>query len=95
MKKTYILFTFLSLVILSCGISPLPIDYNHDECAYCKMKIADARFGAELVTSKGKVFKFDSAECLIWSYINDENTEYVENNNEEDGDGELEPQSPQ
>lgn len=29
------------------------------------MIISDPRFGAELVTSKGKIFKFDSVECLL------------------------------
>jgi copper chaperone NosL len=28
------------------------------------MMIADKRFGGELVTKKGKVYKFDSLECL-------------------------------
>jgi copper chaperone NosL len=29
------------------------------------MTIIDNRFGAELVTKKGKVYKFDAAECMI------------------------------
>ncbi len=29
------------------------------------MKIMDKRYGAELVTAKGKIHKFDSPECLI------------------------------
>jgi copper chaperone NosL len=28
------------------------------------MKIMDQKYGAEMITSKGKVYKFDSAECL-------------------------------
>ena len=29
------------------------------------MTIVDNKFGAELITKKGKVFKFDSIECMI------------------------------
>jgi len=41
-----------------------PIDFNHDSCHYCKMLITDKRFGAEIVASKGKNYKFDSLECM-------------------------------
>src|SRR5690606_6893247 len=36
-----------------------------DACTHCKMTISDNRFGSELVTSKGKVYKFDAIECLV------------------------------
>jgi copper chaperone NosL len=29
------------------------------------MTIVDNKFGAEIVTSKGKIFKFDAVECLV------------------------------
>lgn len=41
-----------------------PIYYGKDSCSHCKMLIIDKRFGAEIVTAKGKVFKFDSIECM-------------------------------
>lgn len=63
--KTFItLFTFL-LFTSSCTIEPDPIQYGEDNCAHCQMKIMDSRFGTELVTDKGKVYKFDSIECLV------------------------------
>lgn len=43
---------------------PAEIHYGQDQCDYCKMTIADKKFGSELVTAKGKVYKFDSIECL-------------------------------
>lgn len=64
-------------LMVSCTIEPEPINYNEDECAYCKMKISDLRFGAEMVTSKGKIHKYDSAECLVRTYIENENTDYA------------------
>jgi copper chaperone NosL len=58
---------YLGFVILfvGCDISVVPINYNQDECSSCKMLISDKRFGAELVTSKGKVFKYDAIECMM------------------------------
>jgi len=42
-----------------------PIEYGRAQCAACRMGISDSKFGAELVTSTGKVTVFDSPECLI------------------------------
>ena len=49
----------------ACTNKPAPINYGQDECKFCMMKIMDARFGAEIVTDKGKTFKYDSAECML------------------------------
>jgi copper chaperone NosL len=54
----------LALALAACEAKPAPIAYGHDECAYCRMTITDPRFGAELVTRRGRVYKFDSIECL-------------------------------
>ncbi len=43
---------------------PEPIVLNEDQCGYCRMTIADARFGGEAILPTGRVKKFDSAECL-------------------------------
>ncbi|HEX6914332.1 MAG TPA: nitrous oxide reductase accessory protein NosL, partial [Chitinophagaceae bacterium] len=31
----------------------------------CKMTITDTRFGAEIVTKKGKTYKFDDMHCIL------------------------------
>ncbi len=50
---------------LSCSApGPSPIHYGEDICAYCRMTIIDRQFGTELVTRNGKVYNFDSIECL-------------------------------
>ena len=74
--KSILIFLFAS-AIWSCSVSPAPINYNYDECAFCKMKISDVRFGAEIVTSKGKIFKYDSAECLVRTHLEDEQNNYA------------------
>lgn len=64
--KSFLLVLFLLLLILSgCKAGSEPINYGHDECDFCRMLITDNRYGAELVTDKGKIFKFDEVGCLI------------------------------
>jgi len=53
------------LFLTACSTSPVPIGYGSDNCSTCEMTIMDQRYGAEVVTDKGKVYKFDSVECLI------------------------------
>lgn len=52
------------LSLTACTPEPRPLAHGHDQCAYCKMTASDERYGAELVTKKGKVYVFDSIECL-------------------------------
>lgn len=56
----------LLLAFSSCHRSgPQPLQLNVDGCDFCRMTISDGRFGAELVTRKGRVYKFDDLSCLI------------------------------
>lgn len=55
----------LSLGMASCNRGPQPIRVGEDACNFCKMSIADSRFGAEIITKKGKVFKFDDIHCIL------------------------------
>ncbi|MBM3435098.1 MAG: hypothetical protein FJY07_02645 [Bacteroidetes bacterium] len=52
-------------IMISCSVEPEPIAYGTDGCFYCEMTIMDSRYGTEMVSSKGKVYKFDSVECLV------------------------------
>ena len=59
---------FLIIPILtncSLGGEPESIQVGRDECKQCRMIISDGRFGGEIVTAKGKSFKFDSLDCLL------------------------------
>jgi len=64
-KAFKITFVLLLLVFYSCGTNPEPINYGKDQCEYCRMTIMGNKFGAELITNKGKIYKFDAAECMI------------------------------
>lgn len=54
----------LLLFFSSCSVKPEPINYGKDFCDFCKMGIADPKFGGEIVTKKGKIYKFDDLHCL-------------------------------
>jgi copper chaperone NosL len=55
----------LVFVMSACGASgPAPIVYGEDACHYCNMTIMERGFASQLVTTKGKVYKFDAIECL-------------------------------
>jgi copper chaperone NosL len=51
--------------IQSCTSKPEPFKYGTDICYTCKMGIIDSKFGSELVTKKGKVYKFDDLGCMV------------------------------
>ncbi|WP_338377897.1 nitrous oxide reductase accessory protein NosL [uncultured Flavobacterium sp.] len=69
------IFILTSGFIVSCqnkGVEPIKL--NVDQCVFCKMSIADGKFGSEIITNKGRVYKFDDLRCLT-SYIEENKTE--------------------
>lgn len=48
----------------SCSTGPQAINFGVDNCDYCVMTLVDERFGAEVMTEKGKAYKFDDLHCL-------------------------------
>lgn len=65
MKKQTIIVGIFLLAMASCNIGPQPIDYGTDGCHFCSMTIVDRQHAAQIVTKKGKAFKFDAAECMM------------------------------
>ena len=63
--KVSLLTTVVSLFLLSCTIEESPIEYGKDACHFCKMNIVDKQHAAEIVTKKGKAFKYDAIECMM------------------------------
>ena len=65
-KEKSLIFIALTLLFFnSCSIESREINYGHDGCAYCQMIIVDNRYGAQIVTDKGKIYTFDSIECMF------------------------------
>lgn len=66
-SKTALLLLWMPVLMTlqSCSTEVQPIRFGSDACSFCKMVISDPRYGAELITPKGKVYKFDDVKCLI------------------------------
>lgn len=64
----------LMLLMPACSQQPAEIYYGSDECAHCKMMIADDRFASQIVTETGKAIKFDAIECMA-SYVSEHKSE--------------------
>jgi copper chaperone NosL len=65
-KKLYASFSAILTISLltSCSVEPEPFNYGKDNCHLCKMMLMDSKFGAEILTKKGKIYKFDDVNCL-------------------------------
>ena len=67
-KKTslpVLIVLFLFVFLSSCNAQPEKFKYGTDNCHACKMGVMDPKFGAEIITTKGKVYKFDDIICMI------------------------------
>jgi copper chaperone NosL len=59
------LLLLVAIMLGSCNTSPEPLRPGVDNCTFCKMTFSDQRFGAEVITQKGKILKFDDSHCLL------------------------------
>ena len=79
----YYLSIALLLLFIRCNVSPKAIAYGEDSCHFCRMTIVDKVHAAEIVTQKGKVYKFDATECMVHFMGNFDTSEialYLSNN---------------
>jgi len=67
MMKNFVIL-FVVLAVQACSVKPEPIAYGKDMCHACKMTLVDPKFGAEILTKKGKIYKFDDMNCLVNFY---------------------------
>lgn len=51
--------------------APEAVKLNSDACDFCKMTISDGRFAAQMITNKGRVYKFDDLSCMQ-NYVREE-----------------------
>lgn len=75
MKFNYLYILFL-ISLAACAPKSSPIDYGVDMCDFCRMTVVDQIHGAELVTSKGKTYKFDAIECMV-HFVKDHDKDYA------------------
>jgi copper chaperone NosL len=64
-KMAVFVFILFTITLSSCSRLPQPIQLGKDNCDFCKMTISDNRFGAEIITRKGKALKFDDEHCIV------------------------------
>jgi len=74
MKEIFLLLSFTFLLV-ACSPTPEPIRYGQDHCHACKMTIIDKHFGGEIVTQRGKTYKFDDVSCLMEFYNSNDESE--------------------
>lgn len=74
-KQLTIFILFIPL--LACNPKPVAIEYGTDACHFCRMTIVDKVHAAEVVTKKGKVYKFDASECMI-NFMDEFDTSAIE-----------------
>ena len=68
--KTLSYLLIIVFVFSACNKEPKPIQYGEDQCDYCSMSIVQKTHSAQLVTEKGKQYKFDAIECMV-NYVKD------------------------
>ncbi len=71
-----LVFIFSSVFLLSCMQTGPKEIKKGEACDNCRMKIQELGYTAELVTAKGKVYKFDDVSCMNM-YVNS-NADQVE-----------------
>jgi hypothetical protein len=80
-----VLFLLISLAgLLAAGLffiirhtqalptGPLPIVWDREACAECRMHVGEPRFSAQLQTREGQVLNFDDPGCLL-RYLKERN----------------------
>ncbi len=63
--KVVAVIILATTTLSSCSVSPQPLKIGADNCSFCQMTISNPRFGAEILTTKGKVLKYDDISCLV------------------------------
>ena len=76
--KYFFFFSGITIALSFFGCTPRgrSIVYGTDACHNCLMTIMDRQHAAEIVTAKGKIYTFDSGECMIY-YLRDSPSEAI------------------
>ena len=62
-----------TLLLFGCiNKNPENITAGEKKCEHCKMNITQMNYHSQLVTQKGRKFHFDSIECLVSYWMEDE-----------------------
>lgn len=64
-KGAFPLLLLLATTFASCGQQEPQIDFGKAECAHCRMNVVDKKFGAAIITQKGRQYVFDDISCMV------------------------------
>ncbi|MDQ3109702.1 MAG: nitrous oxide reductase accessory protein NosL [Bacteroidota bacterium] len=64
-RPALVAFVIVAATMIGCATGPEPIRYGKEACDHCKMTLIDKKAGGEIVTAKGKIFRFDDTRCII------------------------------
>ncbi|MBS1549814.1 MAG: nitrous oxide reductase accessory protein NosL [Bacteroidetes bacterium] len=53
-----------SVALISCGSDDAKTIKVGEQCEHCKMSIENVKYATELITEKGKIYKFDDIKCM-------------------------------
>lgn len=73
--KTMALLLLFSTLISCNNSEAQQIKLHKDRCNNCEMSISDGRFGAEIITQKGRTYKFDDVFCML-NYMKEKKVEF-------------------
>ncbi|MEX2584833.1 MAG: nitrous oxide reductase accessory protein NosL [Balneolaceae bacterium] len=63
--STPFLLMVLFLAIQGCSPGPRELQYGQEECSHCRMMLTEPEYASQIVMSRGRVYAFDSIECMI------------------------------
>jgi copper chaperone NosL len=69
-KQMHAVAAIFIFLFASCSIGPQKVNFGTDVCADCNMAIIEPQYVTEIVSKKGKVFKFDDAHCMMHFIVN-------------------------
>jgi copper chaperone NosL len=58
-------WVILLFITAACNDGPKPINYGSDGCEFCQMTIVDKQHAAQVITEKGRNYKYDAIECMV------------------------------
>src|SRR5690606_40631353 len=64
-RLSVFLIGITTLLLTACEVAPEKIEYGTDACSYCDMTIVDPKHASQVVTKKGKNYKYDAVECMV------------------------------
>lgn len=62
--KTSLLFSFIITLVACQDSGPQDFLLGQDQCDNCKMTITNIKYATEMITEKGRIYKFDDLSCM-------------------------------